>query len=81
MALLSVKGHAVGALLCGWIGLVGADADLIERAVVLAVAVILALADSAADALIGIAIHTFLLLFPDVSLIFPRRKGTIAGKI
>lgn len=58
-----------------------AHTDLAERAVVLTVAMILTLADRAADALICIAIHTFLLLFPDVPLSFPGRKESIAGKI
>ena len=42
-----------------------ADEDVVERAVVLARAVVRALADGAADALVGFAGHTITLQFVD----------------
>ena len=57
--LLSVERHAIGALLSSGIGLMGADHDLIQRAIVLCAAVMTALAYGTLDAAIGsfMAIH------------------------
>ena len=62
--LLLAEGLAVGALVHSGVGLVGTHQDLVQSAVVLALAVVGALMDGAFDALIGIAVHShFLLLF------------------
>ena len=42
LCLLLLEAHAVGALIHGGVGLMGADVDLAERTVVLGVAVIIA---------------------------------------
>jgi hypothetical protein len=48
---------AIGAFADGRIGLMAADFDLIERAIVLVLAVIGAFVDGAADAFIGASVH------------------------
>lgn len=60
--LLSAEGHAVGALIHGGIGLMGADLDPIQRAVVLGFAVVGALMNGALHALVGMAAHNLYLL-------------------
>ena len=55
--LLLAEGHAVGALLLGGIGLVGAHTDLVQRAVILVLAVVGAGAHGAPDGLVGMAVH------------------------
>jgi len=55
--LLLTEGHTVGALVYRGIGLVGTHKDPIQRAVVLAFAVVGALMDSTLDALVGMAVH------------------------
>ncbi len=63
--LLFVEGLAVGALIHGGVGFVGAHQDTVQRAVVLRAAMMLALADGAFDALVGMAVtihNAFLLL-------------------
>ena len=57
--LLSAEGHAVGALVHGGIALVGAHQNLIQGAVVFALAVVCALMNGALHALVGMAIHCF----------------------
>lgn len=49
---LGLKGHTVGALAYSGVSLVRADLDFVERAVVVAAAVVLAVADGAADVLV-----------------------------
>ena len=61
--LLLAEGLAVGALIHSGICLVGAYLDLVQRAVVLGVAVIGTGLDSAFDALVGVAVHVIYLLF------------------
>ena len=57
-ALLSEEGLAVRALIHGGVGLVGADQNLVQRAVVGLVTVVTALADGAGDALVDVfAVH------------------------
>ena len=56
------EGLAVGALVLSGICFVGADQNAIQRAVVLAVAVISALLYGAFDALVGMAVHIHFLL-------------------
>ena len=63
MSLLFAEGLAVGALVHGGVCLVGTDHDPIQRAVVLVLAVVCALGNGAFDALVGIAVHSFDLLF------------------
>jgi hypothetical protein len=60
--LLSAEGLAVGALLVGGVHLMGAHLNVIQRAVVLGVTVIGALLNGAGDALVCVAIHSFILL-------------------
>ncbi len=61
--LLSVEGHAIGALLGSGICFVSADHDLIQRAVVLAAAMVFALVYGTLDATIcaTLMVHNFLL--------------------
>ena len=60
--LLSVEGHAVGALVHSGIALMGAHQNGIQRAVVLGAAVVGALLYGAFDALVGMAVHRKILL-------------------
>ena len=71
---LLAERHAVGALVLGGILLVGAHHDLIQRTVVLGVAVIGALADGAGDTLVGVAVHTIYLLFLSSPIVWPRKR-------
>ena len=57
MPLSLAEGLAVGALLHGGVHLMGTHHDLVQRAVVLGVAVVSALLDGAFDALVGIVVH------------------------
>ena len=61
-ALLLAEGLAVGALVHGGVGLVGAHQDLVQRAVVLTLAVMGTLMDGTLDGLVCIAIHNRFLL-------------------
>ena len=62
-SLLSVERHTIGALLCSGIGLMSADHDLFQRAIVLSAAMVLALIYGALNATIctTLMIHSFLL--------------------
>ena len=60
--LLSVEGHAVGALVHSGIALMGAHQNGIQGAVVLGAAVVGALLYGAFDALVGMAVHRKILL-------------------
>ena len=55
--LLPAEGLAVGALVLGGVGFVGAHQDPVQGAVVLVAAVVSALLDGAFDALVGVAVH------------------------
>lgn len=57
ICLLLAEGFAVGALVNSGVGLVGAYQDLIQGAVVFALAVVCALMDGALNTLVCIAIH------------------------
>ena len=61
--LLLAEGLAVGALVHGGVGLMGAHQDAVQRAVVLVLAVISALLDGAFDTLVGMTVHGFLSSF------------------
>ena len=61
--LLLTEGHAIGALIHSGVGLVGTNQDLIQGAVVVAVAVVSALGNGTFDALICIAVHFLFLLY------------------
>ena len=63
------EGLAVGALIHGRIGLVGAHKDSIQRAVVGIAAVVCALLDGAFDALVCILVHVNLPPFFEIKLI------------
>jgi len=52
---LLLKGHAIGALFHGRVGLMGANHDLFQRTVGLSVAMVSALGDGALNALVGLA--------------------------
>ena len=56
------EGLTVGTLVHGRIGLVGANQDMIQRAIVLRIAMIGAGLDGTLDALIGLAVHRSFLL-------------------
>ena len=60
--LLLTEGHAVGALVNCGVGLVSADQDLVQRAVVGVAAMVSALLNGALDALVCMAVHTIFLL-------------------
>ena len=66
--LLLAEGLAVSALVHGRILLVGAHQDLVQRAVVLSVAVVSAGLDGAFDTLVGIAVHCDILLFFEIGV-------------
>ena len=60
--LLLAEGHAVGALIHGGVALVGADHDLVQRAVVLTLAMMCALTDGTLNGLVGVLVHDNCLL-------------------
>jgi len=76
---LANEGHAVRALLHRGIGLVGADLDALERAVVFVAAVVPALGNGALDAMVGMAItaHERFLLCLISSLVCAAPPGKI----
>ena len=57
--LSAVEGLAVGALIHAGIALVGADLDPFQSAILLAVAVVAALLDGAADASVAVIAHAY----------------------
>ena len=67
--LLLAEGHAVGALVLGGVGLMGAYKDLVQGAVVGLVAVMGTLGNGALDALICFAVHNADLLFLNSALV------------
>ena len=84
--LLLSEGHTVGALIHCGAGLMGAHQNLVQRAVVLVLAVVCAVPDGTFDTLVGVVVHLKILLFiwfvcsmPD----FPRaiRKVAFCKKI
>ena len=56
------EGLAVGALVLGGVGLVGAHQNAVQRAVVLVLTVVCALLDGALDTLVGMTVHFHFLL-------------------
>ena len=56
-ALLLAEGHAVSALVLGGICLMGTNHDPVQGAIVLVLAMVGALADSAFDGFVGMAVH------------------------
>ena len=62
MLLSLAEGLAVSALIHSRIGLVGTHQNLVQSAVVLALAMVCALVNGALDALVGIAVHGHFLL-------------------
>ena len=80
------EGLAVGALIHGGIGFMGAHQDSVQRAVVCVVAVVCAGLDGAFDALIGLFVHAVFLLFCEITASMPhsvqvmrRKKGALSG--
>ena len=61
--LLFAEGLAVGALIHGGIGFMGAYQDALQRAVVGVITMICALGDGTFDALVGMTTHSQFLLF------------------
>ena len=61
--LLLAEGHTVGALIHRGAGLVGAHQNLVQRAVVLVLAVVCAVLDGTFDTLVGVVVHLKILLF------------------
>ena len=80
-ALLLAEGHAVSALVHGRVCLVGAHQDAVQRAVVLAVAVIRTGLDSAFNALVCIMVHNSFLLLLDSALVWLSRAERVMEKI
>ena len=74
--LFLAEGHAVGALVNGRIGLVGAYQNFVQRAVVCILAMIGALLNSTLNALIGMTVHFASSFIGDV-LIMTQRKQNI----
>ena len=70
--LLLAEGLAVGALILGRIGLMGTHQNPVQRAVVLAVAVVSALLDGTLNTFVGIAVHDFILLLIGTGLVCPK---------
>ena len=75
--LLLTEGLAVGALVHGGIGLVGAHQDADQRAVVLGVAVISAGLDGTLNTLVCVAVHIHFLLLLDYGLIMRFLRKSI----
>ena len=69
ISLLLAEGHAVRALICCGICLMGAHQNFVQRAVVRLVTVMGALLNSALDALVCVAVHTSFLLLPVMVLV------------
>ena len=63
MLLLLAEGHTVGALIHRGAGLMGAHQNLVQRAVVLVLAVVCAVPDGTFDTLVGVVVHLKILLF------------------
>ena len=61
--LLLSEGHTVGALIHCGAGLVGAHQNLVQRAVILVLAVMCAVPDGTFDTLVGVVVHLKILLF------------------
>ena len=73
---LLAEGLAVGALVRGGIGLVSTNQDPVQGAVVCLLAVMLALLDSALNALVCMTIHGIILLFSVMGLACPKTAKT-----
>ena len=69
-SLLLAEGLAVGTLILSGVGFMGAHQNAIQRAVVLAVAVVCARLNGAFDALICIAVHSSFLLLLNSALVW-----------
>ena len=77
-ALALAEGLAVGTLVNGGIGFMGTHQNPVQRAVILAFAVVRALMDGAFNALVGMTIHCcFLLLFGFGHSMAERAKGIL----
>ena len=75
------EGLAVGALVHGGIGLMGAYQDPVQRAVVLVFTVMGALTHGAFNALVGVTIHCFFLLLIGFGFSMARIKKRIQEKV
>ena len=75
--LLLAEGLAVGALIHGGVLLVSTHQDAVQRAVVLAVAMVSALLHSTLNTLIGMAIHRIFLLLLNYNPIVCRSEKNI----
>jgi hypothetical protein len=62
LVLLLAEGLTIGALIHSGVGFVGAHQNAVQRAIVLSVAVVCARLDGAFNALVGMTIHSNLLL-------------------
>ena len=74
--LLSGKGQTIGALIHGGIALMGADLDLIQRAVVLQITVMGALLYRTFNGLVGLHIHIFDLLVWITKIVCVKQQKT-----
>ena len=78
-SLLLTEGLAVGALILRGIAFMGAHQNAVQRAVVLAVAVVCTLLNGAFDTLVCIVIHNSFLLLLDSALVWlSKHKRNIA---
>ena len=73
---LLAEGLAVGALVCGGIGLVGAHQDPVQRAVICLLAMVLALLNSTLNALVCMTVHGIILLLFVMELECPHSEKT-----
>ena len=71
------EGLAVGTLVHGRIGLVGAHQNPVQRAVVLGIAMVCAGLDGTLNALIGVVVHGSLLLFNEFGISMSGVRKTI----
>ena len=78
--LLLSEGLAVGTLVLGGIRLVGSHQDAVQRAVVLAVAVVSTGLDGAFDTLVGMAVHSLIPPFLNFSPSMSRLLKNIPEK-
>ena len=75
------EGLAVGALIHGGVGFVGAYQNLVQRTVVLGIAVVGAGPNGTFDALVGIAVHSCFLLFLGFCVSMSAFFNCITGKL
>ena len=71
LSLLFAEGLAIGALIHGGVGLVGAHKNAVQRAVVLIFAVVCTLLNGAFDTLVCVTVHSFSSFDLDSAVVCP----------